>query len=136
MLINNFINQLADQLGIAISQNENGFASLSLDDVLVDIQSYREHLVFYSYIDHFSEQTFEREQQIKQAMSWTYGWQNSDSAIALISGRHAVQTTIALNDSFDTLLATLNSHCQLVAQISQLELQPIQHSQQHAYILP
>lgn len=136
MLINDFINQLASQLKIDISQNEQGFASVSLDDILVDIQYVKNKLVFYSYIDHFSNQAFEQEQQIKQAMSWTYGWQKSTSCIALIAERLAIQTSHVLSSPFAQLLDAMNSHCQLVAQIQQLELQPIQHSQQHAYILP
>lgn len=136
MLINDFIKQLATELNIDISQSEQGFASVSLDDILVDIQSFKDTLVFYSYIDHFSEQAYEQEQQLKQAMSWTYGWQKSVSSIAQLSERFAIQTTQPLSLSFEQLLELLNSHCQLVAQIQQLELQPIQHSQQHAYILP
>lgn len=136
MLINNFIQQLADHLKIAISQNEKGHANISLGDILVEIQSHQSQLVFYSFIDHFSDRTFEYEQQLKQAMSWTYGWCKSASSITVYEQRLAMQTVIELSLPFERLLEELNSHCQLTAQIQQLELQPIEYSQKNALILP
>lgn len=136
MLINQFIQQLANQLDITISQNEQGHACISLDGIVVDIKTHKDYLVFLTFIDHFSESTFEREEQLKNAMSWAFAWTKSHSSIATVEDQYAIQTVNTARDSFSSLLAQLNSHCQLVTQIQQLELQPIQHSHQHAYILP
>lgn len=115
-----------------IEENEQS-STLQIDDDLIlklDKVSQGIHLtspLAIDELDHYSQL-----QAIKQAMSWSYGWQKSPSCIAANNGQYYILTPLEVPFS----LSIVNAHCQFAAQCQQLTLNPIQQRFHHAHLLP
>ncbi len=138
MTLDNFINELKQALNIqSLQAQKQGFSLLFDDSLAVVILTTRGELVFLSPAPALAENSYQQEQQIKQAMAWSLPWKGGNTSLTLSNGGGLmVQTRLAINEQFQVLREALNNHCQFVEQLEQLELKAVQQVYQDVFIRP
>lgn len=137
MTLDSFIESLKQALSInSLIANDKGFSLMFDDNLAIDIIAAKGNLVFLSPAPTLADEEYQKERQLKQAMTWSLAWKDGRTCLTRANKTLMVQTRISLENDFATLYATLNHHCQFVEQLEQLELQAVQQVNQHVFIRP
>lgn len=137
MTLEQFIDGLKQALNIqSLSPRKQGYSLLFDDTLAVDVLTARGELILLSPVPQLADNDFQKEQQLKQAMAWSLPWGQGDTCLAQQGNTVMVQTRASLQQDFEALRELLNSHCQYVEQLEQLELQAVQQVYQDVFIRP
>ncbi len=137
MTLDEFIQRLQQELNIqSLTPTRQGYSLLFDDSLAVNLFSARGEMIYISAVPALSDNEYQQEQQLKQAMGWSLAWKGGNTSLALVDHQAVVQTHLSINKDFPDLREALNAHCQFVEQLEQLEFQSVQQVYQDVFIRP